>query len=440
MWDCLIQEVNITNGDAIFEWRASEHLSIEDSYHKIVDRSDGMPEHPYDPFHFNSVDKDELGNYLVSARYTHAIHYISGTTKEVIWTLGGKNNTFMDMSSGEALNFAWQHDARFVELDAFPETYQPPPPKDGSTTKLLTIFDNAAEDWNYKFGPANARGLLLEITYPNTPSSYSKASKPVHDNKDKVKADSTTLSKIDAEKVLGINGTESAYTVKLIQQYSNPASSRASSQGSMQIIPSKENGKDPHVLLGHGINAAVAEYKSDGTLLCDMHFAAQSSWEKGDVQSYRALKFRDWVGRPHVPPDMAIEGNYAYVSWNGATGVHEWLLQTWEGDDWDHWKAASVVKKQGFETRIEIPKDRQNSKYMRVTAIDENSHPCENGVSDMHEKGYLYGRRKQTSRRSWGQTLLFTVGSFAAALLMIRLLRRCYATFQRRRFAKWRLP
>jgi hypothetical protein len=39
-----------------------------------------LPDHPYDPFHFNSVDKDELGNYLVSARYTHAVYYISGST------------------------------------------------------------------------------------------------------------------------------------------------------------------------------------------------------------------------------------------------------------------------------------------------------------------------------------------------------------------------
>lgn len=440
IWDCLIQEVDIKTGDLIFEWRASEHLDITDSFHTITDRSEGLPDRPYDPFHFNSVDKDELGNYLVSARYTHAVYYISGTTNEVIWTLGGKNNSFMDLSSETALNFAWQHDARFVQPDAFPETYTPPPAKEGTTTKLLTLFDNAAEDWHYQYGPSNARGLLLELTYPtNSVASPRKedSEKPANTQ---TSARSTILSNLDAAKVSSINGTNPAYTVRLIQQYTNPSStSRASSQGSMQLVSTNEPNKDPHILLGHGINAAITEYSSNGTLLCDIHFAAASTWEKGDVQSYRALKFPDWVGRPHVPPDVAVHGHDVYVSWNGATGVHEWLLQTWEGDADDHWKAAKIVKKAGFETKLEIPKDRRGSKFLRVTALDFNGHPCEYGVSEAYEKGLLYGRKK-AREHSFLRSVGWVLGVGGAVFLLARFLRRCWNLRQRRRYGKWRLP
>ncbi|KAM0719605.1 hypothetical protein Q7P37_003735 [Cladosporium fusiforme] len=438
MWDCLIQEVNITTKDAIFEWRASEHLNITDSYHRVIDRSDGTPEHPYDPFHFNSVDKDELGNYLISSRYTHAIYYISGTTKEVLWTLGGKSNTFMELSTESALSFAWQHDARFVSPDAFPETYVPPPAKEGITTKLITLFDNAAEDWHYEFGPQSARGLLLELTYPTVNMEAASKSDDTHAKRE-TNTSPATISVVDAKKISDINGSNPACTARLIQQYSNPETGRASSQGSMQLVPT-EAGKDPHVLLGHGINAIISEYSSNGTLLCDAHFAPQSTWEKGDVQSYRALKFSDWVGRPHVPPDVAVVGTNVYVSWNGATGVDEWLLQTLRGGKEDKWRAAGVVKKEGFETRLEIPKDRRRARYLRVTAIDKNGHPLENGVSDPYKRGYIYGHTRQTGQRSSTQTLLAAAACFVVLVLFVRMLRRCYNRLQRRRIAKWRLP
>jgi hypothetical protein len=422
IWDCLIQEVDIKTGDAVFEWRASEHLAITNSFHTITDRSEGTPESPYDPFHFNSVAKDDLGNYLVSARYTHAVYYI------------------MDLSSEAALNFAWQHDARFVQPDAFPETYVSPPAKDGWTTKLLTLFDNAAEDWHYQYGPPNARGLLLELTFPTNSIAPPRLPKEGDEKQANIKAStaSTILSNLDAYKVLEMNGTDPAYTVRVIQQYADPATGRASSQGSMQIV-STEPGKDPHILLGHGINAVVQEYSSNGTLLCDMHFASQSTWEKGDVQSYRALKFPDWVGRPHVPPDVAVHGHDVYVSWNGATGVHEWLLQTWEGDVDDHWKAAVIGKKTGFETKLEIPKDRRRSKFLRVTALDVNGHPLEHGVSEAYEKGLLYGRKK-AQKHSWLQRLGLAVGILVSLALTFRFVRRCYNLRQRRRYGKWRLP
>jgi hypothetical protein len=304
----------------------------------------------------------------------------------------------------------------------------------------LTLFDNAAEDWHYQYGPPNARGLLLELTFPTNSIAPPRVPKEGAEKQANIKSStqSTILSNLDAYKVLDTNGTDPAYTVRLIQQFTTQSPGRASSQGSMQLV-STEPGKDPHILLGHGINAVIQEYSSNGTLLCDLHFAAQSTWEKGDVQSYRALKVPDWVGRPHVPPDVAVHGHDVYVSWNGATGVHEWVLQTWEGDADDHWKAAIIGKKTGFETKLGIPKDRRRSKFLRVTALDVNGHPLEHGVSDAYEKGLLYGRKK-SQKRSWVQRIGLALGVLVALALGFRFVRRCYNLRQRRRYGKWRLP
>jgi hypothetical protein len=63
------------------------------------------------------------GNYLVSLRNLKALVYIDGNTGHPIWNLGGKRNNFTeiadpmqartDESSGSALDFGWQHHARF---------------------------------------------------------------------------------------------------------------------------------------------------------------------------------------------------------------------------------------------------------------------------------------------------------------------------------------
>ncbi|KAK3062770.1 hypothetical protein LTR53_019206, partial [Teratosphaeriaceae sp. CCFEE 6253] len=95
IWDCVFQEVDIATGDLVFEWRASEHIDLHDTYHDIG--AGGTQRDPFDWYHINSVEKDALGNFLVSARYTHGIYYVDGITGELLWTLGGKRNAFMDL-------------------------------------------------------------------------------------------------------------------------------------------------------------------------------------------------------------------------------------------------------------------------------------------------------------------------------------------------------
>ncbi|PWY69780.1 hypothetical protein BO70DRAFT_390046 [Aspergillus heteromorphus CBS 117.55] len=125
IYDGLFQEIDIATGELVFEWRASEHYPINSTYDSLKE-SGRTRGYAFDFFHINSVDKDDDGNYIVSARHTHSVSCIDKDTGEVLWTLGGKFNEFQDLSDGQATGFAWQHDARWHG--------------NGS----LTLFDNAA--------------------------------------------------------------------------------------------------------------------------------------------------------------------------------------------------------------------------------------------------------------------------------------------------------
>lgn len=368
IWDCLFQEVDIATGNLIFEWRASEHIPLSETYHDIG--PGGTKEDPFDWYHINSIEKDELGNYLISARYTHSVTYIDGRTKETIWVLGGKVNDFKDLSGGNATNFAWQHDARFLPLSAYPRLYASETSGgrdngDGTTTKLLTLFDNAAEDLHYDYGLEISRGLLLEITYP-TPGAATTA---------------------DLNKREAVPGTKEAYAARVVQSYENPKGIRSSSQGSMQILPQGEH-EDPKVLVGYGLNAVWTEFDSDGTVLCDVHFGADTSWERGDIQSYRAYKFA-WKGNPSTSPaiDISDDGEEIYVSWNGATDVVDWVLQCSDRKSEKSWNDLLRMRKTGFETVIALPEE-EDARYLRVQALGKNGKVL--GKTEVINRGWSY--------------------------------------------------
>jgi hypothetical protein len=112
LFDSTVQEINITTGEILFEWNASDHYEPTDSS-QPAERTGLSSDSGYDFFHINSIDKDYKGNYLVSARYMHSITYIIGTDGSIIWVLDGIHNSFTDLSNGTATKLFWQHDARW---------------------------------------------------------------------------------------------------------------------------------------------------------------------------------------------------------------------------------------------------------------------------------------------------------------------------------------
>ncbi|KAJ5543813.1 hypothetical protein N7513_003396 [Penicillium frequentans] len=176
--DGVFQEVDIATGELLFESHFSDHVPFSASYTHELQGTGRDSVSPWDPYHINSVDKDDSGNFIVSARHTHSVYSIDGTTGEILWVLGGKNNEFTDASDGRATDFAWQHDVRWHD------------------EHTITLYDNAAKDF---LGPiTRSRGMIIDIDVMNRVAT-------------------------------------------LRNQYFHPGGIRAHSQGNMQLLPKTGN-------------------------------------------------------------------------------------------------------------------------------------------------------------------------------------------------------
>jgi hypothetical protein len=129
-----VQEVDIRTGRVLFQWNSLDHVRLLESYYSLP----RDPSKVFDYFHINSVDVDNDGNLLISARNTHAVYKLHRRTGKILWRLGGKRS---DFELGKDVRFGWQHDAR----------RQP----DGT----LTLFDNAAAPKLRK----QSRGIVLRL-------------------------------------------------------------------------------------------------------------------------------------------------------------------------------------------------------------------------------------------------------------------------------------
>ena len=105
--DSVLQEIDIKTGRVVFEWHSVGHVPIGDSYWQLRKMKGKYP--PYDYFHINSIDIEPNGNFLVSARNTHALYEVDHKTGKILWILGGKHS---DFQMGAGTQFNWQHDAR----------------------------------------------------------------------------------------------------------------------------------------------------------------------------------------------------------------------------------------------------------------------------------------------------------------------------------------
>ena len=130
--------------------------------------------------------------------------------------------------------------------------------------------------------------------------------------------------------------------------------------GSTQLLP---NG---NVLVGWGTAPWLSEYTHDGRLVFDAHLPAGG-------QNYRVLKM-PWHGRPTDRPAIAALRRHGrrlvYASWNGATEVHSWRLET--GPTGASLPTVSATRRTGFETELAAPAD---ARYAAVVALDAHGRP-----------------------------------------------------------------
>lgn len=137
-------------------------------------------------------------------------------------------------------------------------------------------------------------------------------------------------------------------SVKLLQTFETDF--YADSQGSLQALDNE------NFLLGGGSVPVIIEYDAVGNTVWHARFEAE---ERG--YSYRTFR-GDWSGTPKDwDPSLVVEGNTAYVSWNGATDVQEWKVYVNED-------RSGEVKRAGFETMVRL-NGIGDSDCVRVVAV-----------------------------------------------------------------------
>lgn len=275
IWDCLFQEIDIETNELLFEWRASAHFEFSDCHNPWNNQNEDTPgKDGWDWFHLNSVDKDDKGNYLISSRYTHSLIYIAHETGEVLWQLGGKNNSFTDLSDGIATGIQWQHHA----------TWQ-----DDFTA--MTVYDNQAVNWNRT---EESRGLKIRLDqHAMTAEVVAVAIHPQH----YVVHSQGSMTQLSNGNLLVGYGYAAAMT---------------------EFSP---DGKE-----------VLCDWQ-----FASLHALPHVEYSPGFIQNYRTYKL-PWKGFSLMPPDVAVEDGMLYVSWNGATEHRKWLLEGSADEEGGAWE------------------------------------------------------------------------------------------------------
>ncbi|KAG4429769.1 hypothetical protein IFR05_014747 [Cadophora sp. M221] len=307
--DSMFQEVNITSGELLFEWRSLDHILPELTYHVLNISEEGQTsETAWDYFHINSVDKSRDGDYLISARHTNSIFKISGQTGSILWELNGMNSMF-EMSG---FSFSWQHDARWIS--------------ENDTTSIISLFDNSRRS-NQEVGSLYSSGKFITLNHI------------------------TNIATLDKE----------------IRSPNTPTGQLSSqSQGNMQLLPNS------NLFIGWGAEAHISEHLPNGTPVWHAVFgqeqkpnsyrAFKAPWKADPGLTTPAV----WAyGRTNTSHTVV------YVSWNGATEVVAWNVYAGEFDDTSHALVAVREPKGGFETSI-ILGQHYPSVTVEAVGIDGN--------------------------------------------------------------------
>ncbi|KAJ3460333.1 hypothetical protein MRS44_011200 [Fusarium solani] len=294
----LVDEVDIETGDVLFEWQSLDHVDPKYSAFPL-DFGAGLPgsgrneTDAWNYFHINSVDKDDEGNYLLSARNIAAIFKINGTSGDIIWQLGGFHGGSSFQVSPED-RFSFQHHARFRGRSP-----------DGSL-EFISLFDNGAHSAPFKTHPFS-RARYFELDH----------------NKG---------------------------TAKALRTFDAPDGLSANTQGSVQILPNK------NFFVNWGQAGAVTEFNKEGNVLFHSYLdSAPEGVFVQSYRGFRANWTGTPSEEPAVvafkPSDQT--GLDVYASWNGDTEVASWRFYA-RSLDHSQDQLLGEFERKGFETHAEL--------------------------------------------------------------------------------------
>jgi hypothetical protein len=125
--------------------------------------------------------------------------------------------------------------------------------------------------------------------------------------------------------------------------------------GNAQLLP------DGRMFVGWGTNPFFNEFHPGGNVI------VAGTQGRGNA-SYRISTY-DWEGHPTDRPDVAVHHKngkaLVYVSWNGATNVHSWVILA--GKSRSKVKPIATARRSGFETAVLVG---NTGPYFAVRARD----------------------------------------------------------------------
>jgi hypothetical protein len=133
--DGTFQEIDVRTGLVMYQWTSLDHVALAESY---APANTSSTEFPFDFFHINSINLDQDGSLLISARNTWTAYDLDPLTGQINWQLGGKHSSF---TMGPETATAWQHDPRELANGTF------------------SIFDNGASPTVH----SQSRGIVVSL-------------------------------------------------------------------------------------------------------------------------------------------------------------------------------------------------------------------------------------------------------------------------------------
>lgn len=317
--DSMFQEIDIETGKLLFEWRASDHFRPEETFYTNPFGGRSWKSIPFDFYHINSMQKDQLGNFLVSSRHLHTISYINGSNGDVEWTLGGAYKDFEDLSEGRASDFRWQHDARWFSEEEH----------------IISVFDNQAAGPLHEDAPYS-RGMVIQLDLENK-------------------------------------------TARLLQTYVSVGQTRAASQGSLQLLESTDH---VLAGWGSSAAWTEFDIAGDALCEVHLAAESSFWWERvksyrvykefdwvGKPEDLPVAVIKDqkvytsWNGATTVKY-WELQGSNAEAAVANEGSHLEGETETPE------WEAVEMMEKNGFEEAFELPTDQTYLRY-RIAALDE---------------------------------------------------------------------
>ncbi|RBQ71236.1 hypothetical protein VDGD_05671 [Verticillium dahliae] len=270
----------------------------------------------WDYFHLNSVDKDDEGNYLISARNYAALFKVSGATGKVIWQLGGLHGG-SSFEIAPAARFAYQHDARFLNRSS-----------DGAI-EYLSLFDNSAHSPTIKINPFS-RGRILQLNHTDG-------------------------------------------TVKAAATYPAPDQLSAQTQGNTQVLPNS------NIFVNWGQAGAITEFAANGTVLFHAYLDSEPGGNSvQSYRGFKLPWTGRPIEEPAVVAlgSEASEEVDIYVSWNGDTETTLWRFYAEElRGDVARKRFLGDSNRHGFETHIKVKRPSSEEGYrIFAEAVDKNEH------------------------------------------------------------------